>query len=103
MKDTETIEMFAPDEENEKEIFEERAAIFEYEAKMQRDEAHRKATEHIEKYRAECEARWVLNLKDKQARLNYIALVETKRGKISAQKLREDVLTEHFKRKEKKC
>ena len=93
------FEFFAPDKEAEKEVFEERAAIFEYEAKQQRDAAEKKAQEAVEKYREECEARYVLNLSDKIERNAYIKRVEERRGKEAAQKLREDTLAEHFKRK----
>ena len=44
-----------------------------------------------EAWRAECEARYVCNLKDTSARREYIAGVEKKRGLSGADKLREDV------------
>jgi hypothetical protein len=41
-----------------------------------------------EDWRMECEARWVCRLPDKQARVDYLASVEKRRGKAHADDLR---------------
>lgn len=41
-----------------------------------------------EDWRQECEARWVCRLPDKQARVDYLASVEKRRGKEHADQLR---------------
>lgn len=73
------------------EFFEERAAIREYDGGMSRSDAERHAARDVEKYRHECEVRWVVGLATLEARRTYLSDVEKVRGKAAADRLRDDV------------
>jgi len=53
---------------------------------------------YSEEYRHACEIRFVLCMPTKERRAAYLALVETRRGKAAADRLRQDVLREWRKR-----
>lgn len=80
------------------EIYEERAAIREYDGLMTREEAERLGKLDAEEYRDSCEVRTALAMPLVDRRL-YLDDVEKKRGKFAAAKLRDAVLKEWLRRK----
>lgn len=73
----------------DEELFEERAAVMEFDAGMGRAEAERLAREDMHR----CEIRWCIRnfYPDGQAMAAHLALVEKKRGKPATDKLRVDL------------
>lgn len=75
----------------EQDLFEERAAIREYDGGQDRESAERAAREEVEQYRFRCEVRDVLRManrygSDRSDR--YLLGVERQRGSESAERLR---------------
>lgn len=73
------------------ELFEERAAIAEFDGGLSREDAEKQAAAEVEKHRHECEVRWVIGLETLEARRKYMVDVENVRGKVAADRLRDDV------------
>lgn len=75
----------------DQEIFEERAAIVEFDGLLSKEEAEKQGALESEAYRHACEVRtiaeWPL-----QDRRDYIDQVEKKRGKKSAESLKDSLL-----------
>ena len=72
----------------DREFFEERAAIREFDGGQQRQEAEAAARIETERHRAECEARALVALPSDDERRGYLEGVEAHRGKEAAQALR---------------
>ena len=82
--------------EDEREHYEERAAIREYEGGLPREESERLAREDVEAYRFQCEVRDVVDKYQKNGRefvRKYLLLVEKSRGSEAAARLREAALS----------
>jgi len=81
----------------DQEDFEERAAIMEFDAGMTRESAEKTTMEHMH----ECEVRDVIKryYPDGAAAKEYLDLCEKKRGKVAADRLRDDVRAEWRKLK----
>lgn len=71
----------------------ERAAVLEFEGLLSREEAERRALLESEEFRHACEVRYVLAIQGSAARKAYLDLCEKRRGKVSADRLRETVRT----------
>lgn len=56
--------------------------------------------EHIELYRNECEAREVLRMPTKEARREYLELVEKRRGAQAREYLEKEIMRLHKKERE---
>ena len=79
--------------DDEQELFEERAAIREYDGGMDRESAERAARADVERYRHQCEVNYLVELGRKEGRRGterYLLLVERKRGTPAAERLRTD-------------
>jgi hypothetical protein len=81
----------------DQEVFEERAAIMEFDAGMTREVAEKTAMQHMH----ECEVRDVIKrfYPDGDAAKEYLDLCEKKRGKAAADSLRNAVRAEWMKLK----
>lgn len=82
--------------EDEREHYEERAAIREFEGGASREDAERLAREDVETYRHECEVRDVVQKYRKHGGefvRKYLLLVEKARGSDAAGRLREAALS----------
>lgn len=82
------------------EIFEERSAICEFDGLLTREEAEKQGLLESERWRKDCEIRYVMNLPFAERR-PYLNSVEKVRGKESADKLRNDVMVEWLRAKSK--
>lgn len=86
-----------PDQNDLLELFNERAAIREYDANKTRQEAERLARQDVETYRHQCEVRDVVAKYRKNgadAVRAYLLKVEAQRGSEAADRLRQDVWAE---------
>ena len=72
----------------EREAFEERAAIAEFDGGLSRQAAESLAADELEAHRAACEARQVAGMSSNQERADYINQVAKNRGPEAAQQLR---------------
>lgn len=80
-------------DEEQQELFEERAAIREFDGGMDRESAERAARADVERYRHACEVNYLVTLGSKEGRRGvdrYLALVAQKRGADAAERLRAD-------------
>jgi hypothetical protein len=91
--------MLRDDNQIADEIFEERAAILEYDALMTREDAERLAMLESEQYREACEVRSVLKMPSKLARRDYLQRVRDARGDESADRLERLVIAEYERKK----
>lgn len=85
--------------ESAAEMAEERAGILEFEALLTREEAEKRGLLESEEWRHACEVRRVSNMPSLSARREYLASVESQRGKKSADKLRSDIQREWLARR----
>lgn len=85
-------------EEIAAEIFEERAAICEFDGLLTRQQAEAMGLLESEQYRQACEVRTVLAMPTFDRR-SFLSAVEVKRGKAHADQLRELVTAEWLRRK----
>lgn len=78
------------------EAFEERAAIMEYDGGLSRAEAEKAAAEDVQAQRHKAEVRWMVwhYWPNGDGLSEQLALVEKRRGKPAADRLREDCRTE---------
>ena len=79
--------------DDEQELFEERAAIREYDGGMDRKSAELAAAADVERYRHKCEINYLVELGRKEGRRGvdrYLALVAKQRGAAAAEGLRAD-------------
>lgn len=83
------------------EMYEERAAIREFDGLMTREEAERLGKLDSEAWRHACEIRWILKLPSLDERRAFFAKVESARGKAAADKLKADFQREWIARKGK--
>lgn len=74
--------------EADREFFEERAAIREFDGGQQRQDAEAAARLETERHRAQCEARALVAMLSNDERGDYLEDVERHRGKEAAQALR---------------
>ena len=80
-------------DDEQQELFEERAGIRQYDGGMDRESAERAARADVERYRHQCEVNYLVELGRKEGRRGvdrYLALVEQKRGSAAAKRLRAD-------------
>lgn len=80
-------------DDEQQELFEERAAIREFDGGMDRESAERAACADVERYRHACEVNYLVTLGSKEGRRGvdrYLALVAQKRGSAAAERLRAD-------------
>lgn len=80
------------------EIREERSAIAEHDGLLSREDAERLGLLESARYMEDCEIRYILALRGKEARKAYLDLCEAKRGKAAADKLRDAVRAEWNRR-----
>lgn len=81
------------------EVFEERAAIREFDGLLTREEAERLGLLDAEEWRHACEVRHVLSLGSAMDRRGYLAQAENHRGTKAVKRLRDDVKKEWERRK----
>jgi hypothetical protein len=81
------------------EVFEERAAIREFDGLLTREEAERLGLLDAEEWRMACEVRHVLSLPSLEERRGYLAKAENARGVKAVNPLREAVKREFERRK----
>ena len=81
-----------------KEIFEERSAIAEFDGLLTRADAEKLGLLESERWRKDCEIRYVMNLPFAERR-PYLNMVEKVRGKEYADKLRNDIQAEWLRAK----
>lgn len=72
------------------EVFEERAAICEFDGLLTREEAEKQGMLESEQYRHACEVRDILG-RPLMERRELLADIEKKRGKVAADRLRDDM------------
>lgn len=90
-----------PDQEiTANEIFLERSGIAEYDGLLTRDEAERLGLLESERYRQDCEVRYVFTLPFEERR-GYLEKVEKARGKKHTDILKELIQKEWFRRRKK--
>lgn len=81
------------------EVFEERAAIREFDGLMTREDAERLGLLDAEEWRHACEVRHVLSLGSSADRRGYLAQAENHRGVKAVKRLRDDVKKEWERRR----
>ncbi|MBK8772244.1 MAG: hypothetical protein IPM06_17725 [Rhizobiales bacterium] len=78
-------------DEIDTELFEERAAIMEYDGGLSREEAEYKARIEVEAKRHACEVKYVLALENAE-KAAYFDLCRKRRGDAATERLRADVI-----------
>lgn len=81
------------------EMAEERAGILEFDALLTREEAERIGKLESEEWRHACEVRTVLAMKGSAQRREYLDMVDSRRGKVAGNKLRDAVSKEWLARR----
>lgn len=81
------------------EVFEERAAIRQFDGLLDREEAERLGLLDAEEWRHACEVRLVLSMPTADERRGYLARAENARGVAAVKRLRQDVKKEWERRK----
>lgn len=81
------------------EVFEERAAIREFDGLMTREDAERLGLLDAEEWRHACEVRYVLSMGSPSDRRGYLAQAENHRGVKAVKRLRDDVKKEWERRR----
>ena len=88
-------------DEEQQELFEERAGIRQYDGGMDRESAERAACADVEHYRHACEINYLVTLGSKEGRRGvdrYLVLVAQKRGSAAAEGLRADAKAAYLER-----
>ena len=88
-------------DDEQQELFEERAGIRQYDGGMDRESAERAARADVERYRHQCEVNYLVELGHKEGRRGterYLALVAQKRGNAAAEGLRADAKAAYLER-----
>lgn len=93
-------------DEEQKELFEERAGIRQHDGGMDLESAERAARADVERYRHQCEVNHLVELGRKEGRRGterYLALVAQKRGSVAAEGLRADAKAAFIERASRKA
>lgn len=88
-------------DDEQQELFEERAGIRQYDGGMDRESAERAARADVERYRHQCEVNHLVELGRKEGRRGterYLALVAKNRGTAAAERLRADAKAAYIER-----
>ena len=90
------IEQF---EEAAKEVFEERAAIAEFDGLLTREEAEKLGLLASRRYLEDCEINEICNMPSLEQRKTYLAMIEKARGKAATDHIKNQLQREWMRRK----